>query len=591
MTPMHALLKKEWLVWINTRSTRVFMPLFVGLAMVFFLIFLLFFHSSAVISVYVANLALLSIWSLPFVTMTGYSDEKKYGTLWLLQNSFLSSNHIWLAKCIHAIAVWSIMLCLTSPPLLWVLWVSHAPWSTVLLAYGGLFCFGVSVIGIGLACSFYCGKASSACFFTWVIVFFLWILAPISTFVSGSLSEYAAFLSIQTHLNPFLNQSISIQSMVFFASFLCMSYVLCATKKRVQWLGIGLTCLALFLCYDIAPVAIPWDMQPRLSHRLSWALSHVKTPITFTLYSPKNHPFYPRTYRLLKHIVSKNSHLLSKTTNRPYLTLRIQSNQHQLTYDQSHWIKILPNSQTHSFELDELVTQSLLQLSGPPTPLMVLGDPNIPQLSHTVYTPQISQAKGFIVNLSNPKNIPAHSVLKHVMAKHKPILFILAPFIANPVRSELASKGIVSNGAWIIEDTQLPNTLDDATPLWIKARSGVLTKSLVQSTQGAFASLTPRQEEASFEGPFTITALVQDPNTYWVVCGARQLSVQGIATLLNEPMLETPQSLQLYTFALSKHLFWILAISLLIVYPLGVYWVLSRHKTVRPLYALPNTSL
>ena len=165
---------------------------------------------------YFWNLALISLFVLPLVTMRLYSEEKKSGTVELLYTVPLSTSNIVLGKFFAGLTFYFIMLI---PTILYqgLLFIYGKPefWPVV-SGYIGLLLLGASFIGGGLFISSLTENQIIAAIGGFGLSLLLWVVGWAANFSGPGLSKVLNYLSVINHFEDFAQGVVDTQHVFFY---------------------------------------------------------------------------------------------------------------------------------------------------------------------------------------------------------------------------------------------------------------------------------------------------------------------------------------------------------------------------------------
>jgi ABC-2 type transport system permease protein len=166
---------------------------------------------------------------LPFVTMRLVAEEKRQRTDELLYTSPIRIADVIGGKFLAALTLLSAMLILTVYLPLLVSKYGELNWTQVFTGYIGLFLMGAGFIAIGLFISSMTESQVVAGLVTFGILLGLWLISGMGEIVGRLLDVIAPslsmgiegglkYLSLNDHLNPFLDGILDTRDLIFYAS-------------------------------------------------------------------------------------------------------------------------------------------------------------------------------------------------------------------------------------------------------------------------------------------------------------------------------------------------------------------------------------
>jgi ABC-2 type transport system permease protein len=184
------------------------------------------------------NMAVVMLFMLPMLTMRTYAEEKRAGTFELLLTSPLTDVQIVLGKFLGALAVFALMLLVSSLNML-LLFAWGAPeWKQLASSYLGLLLMGGSFIALGLFLSSLTRSQVVAGAATFAIALLLWIVSWFGESGSETVRTVTSFLSVIEHYEDFSKGVIDTKHLAYYLSFIVFGLFL--TVRSVdseRWRG------------------------------------------------------------------------------------------------------------------------------------------------------------------------------------------------------------------------------------------------------------------------------------------------------------------------------------------------------------------
>ncbi len=578
---MPILYQKECAVWMRTHFGAGIFTGFALLSSFFFMTFLLFFQSSALIGVFLSTIAMIAVWICPFMTMKSFAQEKQDGTWILLQTSSLSLHRVWICKWWFSCCMWGGCLLITLIPIGLIHFLSHAPFLPTFLAYMGLFALGSTLCALGCALSYTQDSPATSGIMGLVVGLLWWMTEGLNTFLHPAWANLLAPISLQHHLQPFLEGQISLESVLFFITCTAVLGTVVVRGKAMALCSFFLVASTLLFAYYPHTISLP--SAPPLSHRTIWVLQHLQTPTILTLRCHQRAPEFARMSQLLDQL-QKHSPWIKVHHALPAheAEVLVHINGHITSIPKHLWYGIVAGSTEHFFNAEILVNTAILELIRPIQQWVILGSSPMPLSFPGVrFLPfSISQrGEGVVVMAHGLLSVAEQAYLHQAILEKKPILVVLFPLCKNPVRDLLASRGVSANGSLIFEE---PNhlSIQRGTPIWIEPLPSIQTKILSLTSKTALAGPTEKGENAVFYGPFATSVLIKGPHPRdeWVVIGSCDLLSSGLATLLHQPPPTPAYMLGIYPFRLTKLSFVLIAVFLGVVYPVGIFFLCRKDR-------------
>jgi len=182
------------------------------------------------------NLALISLFVLPLVTMRLYSEEKKSGTVELLYTSPLTVANIVLGKFFAGIVFYLVML-IPSFLFMGLLFIYGDPEiGPVLSGYLGLLLLGSAFISGGLFISSLTENQIIAAIGGFGLSLLLWVIGWASNYSGPGLAAVLNYLSIINHFEDFAQGVIDSKHLFYYLLFSAFGvYLTFKSVESIKW--------------------------------------------------------------------------------------------------------------------------------------------------------------------------------------------------------------------------------------------------------------------------------------------------------------------------------------------------------------------
>ena len=185
---------------------------------------------------YFWNLALISLFVLPLVTMRLYSEEKKAGTVELLYTTPLSLGNIVLGKFIAGVVFYMVMLLPTVVFQILLFIYGNPELGPVLSGYLGLFLLGSAFISGGLFISTLTENQIIAAIGGFGLSLMLWIIGWAANFSGPGLAGILNYLSIINHFEDFAQGVIDSKHVFYYVLFCVFGvYLTLKSLESTKW--------------------------------------------------------------------------------------------------------------------------------------------------------------------------------------------------------------------------------------------------------------------------------------------------------------------------------------------------------------------
>lgn len=185
---------------------------------------------------YFWNIALISLFTLPAITMRLFSEEKKQGTIELLYTSPISSVQIIIGKFLAGLAFYAVLLIPTVffQSLLFI--YGNPEFLPVLSGYIGLLFMGAAFVSIGLFISTTTENQIIAAIGGFALSLFLWVVGWGASYAGPTLAPVLQYVSIITHFEDFAQGVIDSTHVAYYLLFTFFGlYLSLKSIESVKW--------------------------------------------------------------------------------------------------------------------------------------------------------------------------------------------------------------------------------------------------------------------------------------------------------------------------------------------------------------------
>lgn len=184
------------------------------------------------------NVATIALMILPLITMKLYAEEKKTGTIELIQTSPITNIQTLIGKYAAAVVLYILMLVLTFFYMLFLFAFGNPEIGQIFSGYLGMFLIGGSYLAIGLLFSTFTDNQIVAAVTTIAVILIFWVIGWLSNFVDLGLGNMLNQLSLIEHLDDFEKGVIDTKNIVFYLSFIFMSlFFSYISIESARWRG------------------------------------------------------------------------------------------------------------------------------------------------------------------------------------------------------------------------------------------------------------------------------------------------------------------------------------------------------------------
>jgi len=194
--------------------------------------------SSMVVGATINTIGVVSVFTLPLLTMRMWAEEKRTGTVELLLTFPLRDSSIVLGKFFAGLAVYVALLALSLLyPLLAALFARLDP-GPIWAGYLGTFLLGATLFAFGFLCSTWTENQIVACALAWAGFLFFWLIGHAADFAGSELGKVFTQLSFARHQENFAKGVIETQDVAYFVLF--TAFCLFLTLRSIEstrWRG------------------------------------------------------------------------------------------------------------------------------------------------------------------------------------------------------------------------------------------------------------------------------------------------------------------------------------------------------------------
>ena len=162
---------------------------------------------------------LLLTFFVPAVTMRLFSEERKAGTIELLQTLPVEDYHIVLAKYLAAVTLLWTLLALTAGYPLVISVLGNLDWGAALSGYLGLALAAAMLAAIGLFASALTRNQVVAFIVGWAFAFVLYVMGKLDAFVPPWLSPLTDFIGLDAHIHNMGRGIVDTRDLLYFGTF------------------------------------------------------------------------------------------------------------------------------------------------------------------------------------------------------------------------------------------------------------------------------------------------------------------------------------------------------------------------------------
>jgi ABC-2 type transport system permease protein len=180
------------------------------------------------------NMAVVSLFILPLLTMRLFAEEKRQGTIELLATSPLRDFEIVLGKFVGALSLYAIMILagLLNVLIVWRYASTPPEWKPVLTGALALLLVGGSFIALGTFLSTLTRNQIIAAVLAFGLALVFWILSWFDRPTADATMKVVSYLGITNHMEDMVKGVVDTKDVVFYLSF--MAFGLFLTQQALE---------------------------------------------------------------------------------------------------------------------------------------------------------------------------------------------------------------------------------------------------------------------------------------------------------------------------------------------------------------------
>jgi ABC-2 type transport system permease protein len=248
-----ALVEKEWRHYFGSPIAYVALTMWTLLfGFFYYAIFTMFLEASArsvgqemgpklslneiVISTVLHNMAVVSLFILPMLTMRLVAEEKRQGTIELLATSPITDLQMILGKFLGALSFYMLMILAgyINFALLWFFAVTKPEWRPLATGSLALLLMGGSFVALGLFLSTLTRNQIIAGILGFGLGLLFWILNWLDRPTADAFTKFIAQLSITNHMEDLMKGVVPLKDIVFYLSFIAYGLFLAHQSVESQ---------------------------------------------------------------------------------------------------------------------------------------------------------------------------------------------------------------------------------------------------------------------------------------------------------------------------------------------------------------------
>lgn len=217
MSNAYFIAKKELSSYFKSPVAYIVLVLMISIFNLFFFLIIDQSREASLSDVFLV-MGFMLVFLAPILTMKLFSEEKMSGTMEFLMTAPVSNMAIVLGKYFAALALFSIMIGVTTVYYCVMEYFGEPDRFTIMFGYIGVWLEGALFISIGLMTSSWSRNQIVAAMLSLSLIFLLYFSASIAPFFSGSIEAFFESMSTLKHLESLVSGNFATSDFTYYLS-------------------------------------------------------------------------------------------------------------------------------------------------------------------------------------------------------------------------------------------------------------------------------------------------------------------------------------------------------------------------------------
>jgi len=183
-----------------------------------------------------SNVNVLGLFLIPMMTMRLFAEEKRSGTIELLTTSPIRDIEIILGKWLSALLLYSCMLAMTIPSMVYLFRYGNPDWKPMAIGYLGLLLEAGGLLAIGTFISTLTRNQIIAGAATFGACLLLWVFGWASGYETATWARVLSYLSVITHFDSFAKGVLDSKDAIYYATVIFVGLFFTArSMESLRW--------------------------------------------------------------------------------------------------------------------------------------------------------------------------------------------------------------------------------------------------------------------------------------------------------------------------------------------------------------------
>lgn len=184
------------------------------------------------------NISLFALMILPLMTMKLFAEEKKSGTIELLQTSPITNVQLIVGKYSASFVLYMLIIAITFIYMLFLFAYGSPEIGQILSGYLGMALLGGCYLAIGTLFSTLTDNQIIAAVSTMAMILIFWSIGWLSSLLNPGLGNVMSHFSLIEHFDDFAKGVIDSKNIIFYVSFIVMNLFLSYVSiESARWRG------------------------------------------------------------------------------------------------------------------------------------------------------------------------------------------------------------------------------------------------------------------------------------------------------------------------------------------------------------------
>lgn len=183
-----------------------------------------------------SNVAVVSLFLIPMMTMRLFAEEKRSGTIELLATSPVRDYEIIVGKWLASMVLYACLMGISLVNLLTLYAYGTPDWHPMMVGYLGLMLQGGALLSLGTFVSSCTKNQIVAAVAGFGICLLLWVLDWVSSFEASALYQVIGYLSVVSHFESFARGVIDSKDVIYYVTLTGLGLFLTArSMESMRW--------------------------------------------------------------------------------------------------------------------------------------------------------------------------------------------------------------------------------------------------------------------------------------------------------------------------------------------------------------------